>query len=130
MVEKVVVDTSFLIELLDRGRKELSKYILENQVLIPFPVVYEYLYGYMRLNWDIEKAKKILDSLGDIVWPDQEQIMKTLEIDVELSSRGINIPEADLIIAATALKYQAPLLTFDKRHYTIFENLGLKVIIP
>ncbi len=49
MVDKVVVDTSFLIELLDRGRRELVEYIVDKEVLIPLVVLYEYLYGYRSL---------------------------------------------------------------------------------
>ena len=65
MANKVVVDTSFLIELLDRERRDLVDYIIDKEVLIPFIVLYEYLYGYRVIGRDVSRRKKILEDLGD-----------------------------------------------------------------
>ena len=130
MVDKVVLDTSFIIELLDRGRKELSEYVVKYSVLIPYVVLYEYLYGYSVLKKDVERPKKILEGLGEIVWMNQGILMKLLEVSSLLERRGLVLPEGDLIIASISLYYDAPIVTYDVKHFEGLEEIGVTVIKP
>jgi predicted nucleic acid-binding protein len=54
--------------------------------------------------------------------------MKALEIDVALAKEGLRVPQADIIIAATAIAAGAPLLTRDLRHYPRLKRFGVEVI--
>ncbi len=130
MVDQVVVDTSYLIELLDRGKKELIEYILDKEVLIPFVVEYEYLYGFKVIGKDINSRKKVLEGLGRIIWLNQEIMMKLLDLKHEMERREYRIPEADLIIWAIALIYNAPIITFDKTHFKEASIKGVEIITP
>jgi len=130
MVDKVVLDTSFIIELLDRGREELSKYVVEYSVLIPYVVLYEYLYGYMVLGKDVDRPKKILEGLGEVVWMNQGILMKLLEMSLLLEERGLVLPEGDLIIASISLYYDAPVVTYDVKHFEELREIGVTLIKP
>jgi len=128
VVEKVVVDTSVLIDALEEGDEELLAALVEREVLVPYVALYEYLYGYLYLGRDAEKEKRVLEKLFTIVYPDQQVLMKALEIDVALAKEGLRVPQADIIIAATAIAAGAPLLTRDLRHYPRLKRFGLEVI--
>ncbi len=130
MADKVVVDTSFIIELLDRGRRDLVEYIIDKEVLIPFVVLYEYLYGYRVIGRDVSRRKRILEDLGIIVWIDQDILLELIDMRYRAEKVGRIIPEADLIILATASIHQAPILTLDKAHFTRQGIEDIEVIIP
>ncbi len=130
MADKVVVDTSFLIELLDRGRRDLVEYIIDKEVLIPFVVLYEYLYGYRVIGRDVSRRKRILEDLGTIVWVDQDLLLKLIGMRYRAEEKGQKIPEADLIILATASIHHAPILTLDKAHFTRQGITDVEIIIP
>jgi predicted nucleic acid-binding protein len=127
VVKKVVVDTSVLVDALEEGDEELLAALVEREVLVPYVALYEYLYGYLYLGRDAEKEKRVLEKLFTIVYPDQQVLMKALEIDVALAKEGLRVPQADIIIAATAIAAGAPLLTRDLRHYPRLKRFGLEV---
>ena len=68
-----------------------------------------------------------MEELFTIVYPDQQVLMKALEIDVALAKEGLRVPQADIIIAATAIVADAPLLTRGLRHYPRLKRFGLEV---
>ena len=127
MVKKVVVDTSVLVDALEEGDEELLAALVEREVLVPYVALYEYLYGYLYLGKDAEKEKRVLEELFTIVYPDQQVLMKALEIDVALAKEGLRVPQADITIAATAIVADAPLLTRALRHYPRPKRFGLEV---
>ena len=130
MAEKRVLDTSFLIELIERRRHGLSKYVLEYDVYIPAVVLYEFLYGYKYMGMDVSTIKSYLEDLATIIWLDQNILLEALEIDVSLKKNGVRVPQADILIAATAKVLGASILTMDKRRFMIFRQMGLDVEIP
>lgn len=130
MANKVVVDTSYLIELLDRGRRGLLRYILDREVLIPYVVMFEYLYGYRVIGRDVSRRKRVLEDLGSIVWMDQDLLLRLIELRHEAEEKGIWIPEADLIVIAVASVNNAPILTFDKKDFKKGLGGGVEVVIP
>ncbi|MCD6349160.1 MAG: type II toxin-antitoxin system VapC family toxin [Candidatus Korarchaeota archaeon] len=125
---RLVVDTSFLVEMLDRGREELADVIASyREVLIPWVSLYEYLYGHLKvrgMNGALER-KKIVESVGCVVWVDQEVLLKALEIDLDLRKGGRPIPFSDVIILATALKLGAHIATFNYSH---FKGKGVELV--
>ena len=87
---KGVLDTNILIEMYDRGNVKLLEHLLEKYelLLIPWIVMYEYLYGHKYLGRDIKLRKLALEKLGRIVWITQEILMKALKIDISLRKQG------------------------------------------
>ena len=57
MAEKIVVDTSILIDVLENGDEELFMKLSSRIALVPFVALYEYLYGYAYLGKSVEREK-------------------------------------------------------------------------
>ena len=129
MVVKAVIDTSAVIEALDKGRGDLLKELVEGyeELLIPWVVVYEYTMGHRLLGRDPRARKRALEELGSIVWMEQELLLKAQELDVELRRRGRPIPFSDVLVAATALAFEAELVTLDE-HFREVEGLRLRLL--
>lgn len=128
MAEKVVVDTSILVEALERGDEKLLLKLAQVEGYVPYVALYEYLWGYIYLGRDHGREKQLVEKLFTVVYPDQDVLVRAAEIDVELAKRGQRVPQADILIAATALVLGAPLLTRDVEHFRRFESFGLKVL--
>jgi predicted nucleic acid-binding protein len=128
LAEKIVVDTSILIGVLENGDKELFMKLSSRIALVPFVALYEYLYGYAYLGKSVEREKNVIEKLFSVVFLDQNILMKALELDVALSKEGYKVPQADVVIAATAISLGLPLLTRDLRHYPRFQKHGLKLL--
>lgn len=124
---RVVLDTSFLVEMVDRGRIELAELLAEyEEVIIPWISLYEYLYGH-KIGRKISDEKllfrkKKVESLGLVAWNSQKILQETLKLDFLLAEKGEKIPFSDLLICAFTLVYDADLATFDKKHFKIIEN--------
>jgi len=129
VVVKAVIDTSAVIEALDKGRGDLLKELVEGyeELLIPWVVVYEYTMGHRLLGRDPWARKQALEELGSIVWMEQELLLKAQELDVELRRRGRPIPFSDVLVAATALAFEAELVTLDE-HFREVEGLRLRLL--
>ncbi len=130
VLEDCVVDTSVIIELVDRGREELLEELIAscNHALISWIVFYEYLYGHKYVGRSISKCKEFLEKLGVIVWGNQDVLLKALELDVYLHKAGTPIPFSDILIASTALTYNARLLTMDEKYFSRIKGLKIKLI--
>ncbi len=74
--------TLIYLELLDRYRA----------LYIPWICLYEYLYGHEYIGSDVVKRKGFVERLGIIVWCTQRIVLKALDIDMELSRKGLRIP--------------------------------------
>ena len=128
MAEKVVVDTSVVVRVLEEGDEELLLELARREAYVSYVTLYEYLWGYRYLGRDYLAEKEVLEKLFRVVYPSQEVLLKAMEMDVDLAKRGVKVPQADIIVAATAIVLQAPLLTADLRHFSRMERYGLKVV--
>lgn len=73
-----------------------------------------------------EKTKQLLESVFDVLGIDNKTILKYCELYLELRRRGEIVPDADLLIAATAIANDLELVTRDK-DFTRLQRLGLKL---
>ena len=67
----------------------------------------------------------------DILWPDNEDLQKAIELAASLYAIGKPVPASDLIIASMAIRRELDLLTMDKHFGYIKEvapELSLTVI--
>ncbi|MHA1608440.1 MAG: PIN domain-containing protein [Candidatus Njordarchaeales archaeon] len=125
MKKEVIVDTSYLIWLLKQQR--IDALVRE---YIPYLVdisLYEYLRGEYYIGRDINKAKKYLEKIFNIIHLDNKIILKACEIWGKLAKEGELIPEPDIIIGAACIINNLPLLTLDKENFKRLEKYGLRL---
>ncbi|MHA1590305.1 MAG: PIN domain-containing protein [Candidatus Njordarchaeales archaeon] len=125
MKKEVIVDTSYLIWLLKQQR--IDALVRE---YIPYLVdisLYEYLRGEYYIGRDINKAKKYLEKIFNIIHLDNKIILKACEIWGKLAKEGKLIPEPDIIIGAACIINNLPLLTLDKENFKRLEKYGLRL---
>ncbi|RLE58925.1 MAG: type II toxin-antitoxin system VapC family toxin [Thermoprotei archaeon] len=128
MAEKILVDTDVLIEAFERRNEAILGKLFNYNIYVSYVSLYEYLYGFKYIGKDVVKEKDMLEKVVNIVYPSQDVILKTLEIDVDLSRKGEKIPQADIIIAATAIVLGMPLYTMDLTHFSRLKRYGLKLV--
>mgnify|MGYP001772895034 CR=1 FL=1 len=108
MAEKIVVDTSILIEALEHGDEELLLKLARMEVLVPYVALYEYLWGYLYLNSDYLKEKELVDKLFRVVYRIRRSCSRRWRWMYSSRRRVYESPQADLLVAATALVLDAP----------------------
>ena len=122
---QTIVDTSALIAYL---RKESPGEIVftlleEESVVVPAVCIFELLAG-VRSEKHIQQRCQLLD-LTEIVEMDRKISEKAAELFTVLRSRGITIDNEDLIVAATSIILDIPLLTANKKHFNNIESLDV-----
>ena len=128
MVEKIVVDTNIIIDIFERDNSNLLLKLAPYDTYISYVTLYEYLYGYYYLGKNYLKEKNVLEKVFKVVYPTQDLLLQAMEIDVKLTKKGERIPQADILIASTAILLNAPLLTKDLKHFKKLEEYGLKIV--
>ena len=116
---EVMLDTDILVEGL-RGRLEFPEDLTYSISVI---TLYEVLRGFKDpylAKYTLETRLKVYD-LSNPVLLTAANIYRTLK------ERGNIPPEADLLIASTAITYNVPLWTRNYRHFSRFEEFGLKL---
>lgn len=97
------------------------------EVGVPAIVEYELRYGLLRLPQ--EAAKSRLEALMQLLQPmqslpfDSECAAHAARIRIELEAAGTPIGPHDTLIAATALRYQATLVTRNVREFSRVQGL-------
>jgi len=124
MKREIVIDTSYLIILLKQQRidslvKEYIPYIVDISL-------YEYLRGEHYIGRDVNKAKNYLEKIFNIIHLDNKIILKACEIWSKLAKKGELIPEPDIIIGASCIVNDLPILTLDE-DFKRLEEYGLKL---
>jgi len=127
--EVALLDTSILIDILDRGNTKLYLNLQDKyeKLVIPIIALYEYLYGYKVLRKNIEEAKKYLEKIFDIEYIDQNVILEIINLDYNLRSKGIKIPDRDLIMAGIAKNKNYTIITKNIKHFKQLTNYGVKI---
>ena len=132
---KVVLDTSFLIEL-RRGNKKavnaLEKRKTEcEDVIVSSLTVYELLAGanyVWKKHGDAREMMVVEDMLKylTMVPVDLDAVRKASNVKAELMLRGVSVPDLDVLIACSA--ENAEILTFDK-DFTPLKDLGFEIAL-
>lgn len=109
-------DTDALIELLRERRHEIGA--------ISIITLIEVLRGLETKKR--AKVKKLLEESFDVQGLDNEIIETYCSLCRKLKKQGISLPEADLLIAATAISRNMTLKTHDE-HFERLTEFGLKL---
>ena len=124
---RLVLDTSFLIEVLDRGRRDLVNVLAGyDEIIIPWICLYEYLYGHRvgrrAGREEVLERKEKVEALGLVYYGDQKIVENALELELELTKRGRKIPFSDLLVASFTLTFDADLATLDEKHFEFIKD--------
>ena len=107
-----LLDTSIILDLLRKKRYETGR--------ISVITLIEILGGIERAKRP--KAKRLLEESFPVLWLDN----RVIETYCRLRDEGLTIPDADLLIAATALSHNLTLKTKDP-HLRKAKGFGLKL---
>jgi len=84
------------------------------------------LYEYIRGKKNSLYAKKLVEEIFIVIPLDNKILEKAIEIWKKLKYKGEPVDERDLLIGATAIVYNLPLYTRNKKHYIRLIDFGLK----
>jgi len=124
-LQRILLDTSILIEILDR--EKYLELIQAEEVYLSVISIYEYI----RYKKDKKFYKTKLEQAFTVLQLDNNILEKAAEIFTKLKEKGTPISENDIYIAATALAYDLELYTKDTDYQKIAEvepKLKLKFI--
>lgn len=124
MAERIILDTSALIEIFDKDR---HRDLLDNDCQISIVSVYEYI----RYKKEKEGAKLFLEGAFETFGLSNPIILIAARIFIALKENGITVKENDVYIAATALANGVDLYTKDKDFLAIkrhFKDLRVKML--
>lgn len=115
----ILFDTDILIDMIKEGRYEAGA--------IPIITLIEFLRGISKPE-KRAKSKELLEQSFTILNLDNEVIRTYCNLYQKLRDEGKLIPDADLLIAATAISHNMTLKTRDK-HFKELKGIGLKLKI-
>lgn len=106
MAEKILLDTSIIIDIFDKNG---DRSLLENECHLSVISIYEYI----RYKRNAEEQKLLLEGAFDTINFSNPIILKASEIFVKLRKAGTLINENDVYIAASAIANRLKLYTMD-----------------
>ena len=122
-----LIDTNIIIKLLNGDQKAVELFDSLDGIHISVITAGELFYGAQkssRINENMLLFKNFLSEYSIVEI--NESVSETYgEIKANLVKRGINIPENDIWIAATAISYNLNLVTYDE-HFKNINDLNIK----
>jgi len=126
MSGKCLVDTNVIIRLLQSDERSIELFDQADSICISAIVAGELFYGAQKSSRRQENIDIFSDFLSqyELIEIDFQIAQLYGEIIAQLIGDGINIPENDLWIAATAKFYQFTLISFDA-HFSKIDGLNV-----
>ena len=126
-----ILDTNICVRFL-RGEESVVRRLLDadenDDLRIPAMVEGELFYGVEkseRRDENREKVKALLAFLP-VCHADDETMEKLGELKAKAEAAGRRVDDADVIIAATAMRHGALLVTGNTRHFSRFDGLEIE----
>ena len=126
-----ILDTNICVRFL-RGEESVVRRLLDadenDDLRIPAMVEGELFYGVEkseRRDENREKVKSLLAFLA-VCHADDETMEKFGELKAKAEAAGRRVDDADVIIAATAMRHGALLVTGNTRHFSRFDGLEIE----
>lgn len=128
-MQAVLVDTDVVSFLFKRDtRAALYEPHLNGTLqLISFMTLAELELWAAWRNWGKERRRNLRGYLSryTLVFPDRDLCQKWAEVSARCRRDGNAIETADAWLAATALVYNVPLVTHNRKHYAVVNGLDL-----
>ena len=125
----ILFDTDTCIELLRGNREVIVRREQElDAIAVSFMTVGELFYGAEkspRPAHNLERVERFLTTVFRVD-TDLEILRRFGGEKARLQQQGVPLPDADVLIAATALCRDARLITGNLRHFQRFENLQVE----
>lgn len=125
----IFLDTDVCVEILRNDPVVCARFrAVQRDVRIPFMVAAELLYGAEKSgdpDGNREQVEAFLGSV-DIMESDENTLRTFGYVKAHLAKAGLSIPDADLLVAATALSRSCPLATGNVRHFSRIWGLQLQ----
>jgi len=126
-----LLDTNICVRFL-RGEESVVRRVLNadesDELRVPAMVEGELSYGAEksgRCDENREKVKSLLAILP-VCHTDDETMEKFGELKAKTEAVGKRVDDADVLIAATALRHNAVLVTGNVRHFSRFDGLAIE----
>lgn len=125
----IILDTDVLIEIMDKKSRrgaELIKNIADSgeEIVITSINLHEILYGLFKIDRE-DVVKRVLEL--SVIEYNKEDARLSSKLEVEMEKRGRKVARLDCMIVAIAINRDAYLYTLNTRHFTGFEELGLRL---
>ncbi len=126
-----LLDTNICVRFL-RGDKSVIRRLIDadenDDLRIPAMVEGELFYGVEKSEHRDENREKVksLLALLPVCHTDDETMEKFGELKAKAEVAGRRVDDADVIIAATAMRHNAVLVTGNTRHFSRFEGLVIE----
>ena len=126
-----LLDTNICVRFL-RGDKSVIRRLIDadekDDLRIPAMVEGELFYGVEKSEHRDENREKVksLLALLPVCHTDNEAMEKFGELKAKAEVAGRRVDDADVIIAATAMRHNAVLVTGNTRHFSRFEGLVIE----
>jgi tRNA(fMet)-specific endonuclease VapC len=125
----ILIDTDICIELL-RGNKSVleERQKCDDMVAISFMTVGELYYGAERSSNRIKNINIVEQFIisVQVLNTDIEILKKFGELKAKLYNKNVLLPDADILIASTAIAKCTKLITGNSKHFYRFDNLVLE----
>jgi predicted nucleic acid-binding protein len=121
----ILLDTDTCINIIKKNQFAINKANKE-KLAVSFMSIGELLYGISKATYKKQEkitALNIFLSSTTIIDSDNEIMQKFGELKTNLYQRSMLVPDADTLIAATALSKCSKLITGNIKHFDRFENL-------
>ena len=122
----ILLDTDICIEILRGNKLVIEKRLrCDERVAICFMTVGELFYGAERSKYKLKNLNLVDEFILsiDIINTDFGILKKFGELKSNLYEKNIMLPDADILIASTALTKCSKLITGNIKHFNRFENL-------
>ena len=126
-----LLDTNVCVRFL-RGDKTVAKRLLDadesDELRIPAMVEGELFYGVEKSERRDENREKVRSLIAfiPVCHTDDETMEKFGELKARAEAAGKRVDDADVIIAATAMRHNAVLVTGNSRHFSRFDGLVIE----
>ena len=126
-----ILDTNICVRFL-RGEESVVRRFLDadenDDLRIPAMVEGELFYGVEKSERRDENREKVKSFLAfiPVCHTDDETMEKFGELKAKAEAAGRRVDDADVIIAATAMRHGAVLVTGNTRHFSRFDGLEIE----
>ena len=125
----ILLDTDVCVEIL-RGNQSVLKAFADSDAVaaVSFMTVGELYYGVYKSNRVEENSEHLDLLLSELIVIQSDALIMTKfgRLKSDLSKVGRPLPDADILIAATAMMHCSLLVTGNKAHFARFEGLQIE----
>ena len=112
----ILLDSSVLMQAQrmpdSQAALQLRQMLATGEAVVTGPVVMEYMKG-AKTSEEVDLFTQFIVSI-DYLETDKPVWLTASQLSNRLLRAGLSLPDADIIIAATAIRYDVPLYTLDK----------------